>query len=63
MNHKTVSRMGGKSTLALYGPDHFSEMGKRSAVIRKQNDPEYFRRISALGVASRRAKAEKKVRA
>ena len=56
INFKEFSSRGGKATLAKYGPDHFSEMGRKGAMAKLEADPDYFKKLSALGVAARQAK-------
>lgn len=58
MDHKIVSRKGGMTTKEKYGREHYSAMGKRGAEAKlKMYGPGYFLKLSALGVAARRVKA------
>lgn len=58
--HKQISSLGGKATLSIYGPGHFSEIGKRGAETKlKKYGVEYFKNISRLAVEARRKKIEK----
>lgn len=60
LNHEEFSSRGGKTTLAKYGADHFSDIGKRGAKSKlKKFGVDYFSRLSKAGVAARKAKAEK----
>jgi len=59
LNHKEIAVRGGKTTLAKYGPDHFSKIGKAGAKAKlKKYGPDYFIRLSKAGIAARKVKAE-----
>lgn len=63
VGHKKISSMGGVATLNKYGVDHFSLIGKSGvkAKFAKMTDverKEYFKRLSAAGIAARKAKKE-----
>lgn len=60
LNHKEIATRGGKTTLAKYGPDHFSKIGKSGAKSKlRKYGPDYFIRLSKAGIAARKAKEEK----
>ena len=61
MDHIDIVTKGGMMTKKKYGREHYSMMGKRSAKIRlKRFGIEGFKKLSALGVAARQAKAQSK---
>ncbi len=57
MDHKKIAKKGGTTTREKYGKEHFSHAGKIGwqAKVRKYG-PDYGKRLSALGVAARKAK-------
>ncbi|MEK7180317.1 MAG: hypothetical protein AAB706_02480 [Patescibacteria group bacterium] len=57
MDHRIIARKGGNKTLEKYGREHFSAIGKRGAEAKVRIfGPDYFTKLSALGVAARKAK-------
>lgn len=57
MDHKKIAKKGGTTTREKYGKEHFSHAGKLGyqGKMRKYG-PDYFKRLSAQGVAARKAK-------
>jgi hypothetical protein len=55
MDHKEFSARGGNTTMARYGKDFYSKIGKRGAASKvKLFGKDYFKRLSQLGVAKRK---------
>jgi general stress protein YciG len=59
LDHKEFSSRGGKKTFFKYGRKHFSEIGKKGMKTNiKLYGKEFFVKLSAAGVAARKAKRD-----
>lgn len=54
-NAAEIGKKGGVTTVERHGNEHMSEIAKRS-VTGKKRDPEYFKNLSKMGIAARKAK-------
>lgn len=61
LNASEMGKVGGKRKFEKYGKEHMAQIGAKGRETIKKKDPDFYKRLSAAGVAARLKKmAEKK---
>lgn len=55
-----MGKKGSKRVLEEYGSEHMSDIAKKSRKNVLKNDPDYYKKLSAAGVAARKRKEKER---